>query len=158
MRIVPNDTKPAGRHLRPTRPRSKGERHFAHGEEKEPLRRLPLPIRSAGTRHSLCAIRAGLLHPCRLCIPSDRAGGIRRRRDGNRHAKGCDGGKNQVFHCQVSYRTSAVDRGAGAFCHHAEDRIVSPFIPNRVQIARAAPTDGSPASPSGEQCRHTAAA
>jgi hypothetical protein len=52
-----------------------------------------LPSKSESAR--LFAVRAGLLVACRLCIPSDGAGGI-----GNAHAQaqGGDGGEDQVFH------------------------------------------------------------
>jgi hypothetical protein len=52
-----------------------------------------LPSKSEIAR--LFAVRAGLLVACRLCIPSDGAGGI-----GNAHAQaqGGDGGEDQVFH------------------------------------------------------------
>jgi hypothetical protein len=52
-----------------------------------------LPSKSESVR--LFAVRAGLLVACRLCIPSDGAGGI-----GNAHAQaqGGDGGEDQVFH------------------------------------------------------------
>jgi hypothetical protein len=53
-------------------------------------------------RRGLLAVRAGLLHPCGLCIPSDRTGGTRNRRNGSGQAEGREGGKDQVFHIQVS--------------------------------------------------------
>jgi hypothetical protein len=59
-------------------------------------------IPSAGKRCGLLAVRAGLLQPCGLCIPSDRTGGIRNRRNGGGQAEGREGGKNQVFHLRIS--------------------------------------------------------
>jgi hypothetical protein len=46
----------------------------------------------------LLAVRAGLLLPCGLCIPSDRAVGVRCRANRGRQAERCEGSKDQVFH------------------------------------------------------------
>jgi hypothetical protein len=59
-------------------------------------------IPSAGLRRGLLTVRAGLLLPCGRSITRDRTGGIRNRRNGSGQAEGREGGKDQVFHLQVS--------------------------------------------------------
>jgi hypothetical protein len=56
------------------------------------------PTRSNQRNLRLVRIRAGLLLPCSLGIPGDRAGGIRRGDNGSRQAQGCERCKDQAFH------------------------------------------------------------